>query len=108
MRAVTLLFSRKKKFSSVSPSLDHSCCNGIMKKQTLNLFYKIIILADISFCVLHRRIILILYILIKKESLLEILTRNFLFLFPQHLPVPEVPGGVGPGAAGRFCAGVQV
>lgn len=29
-------------------------------------------------------------------------------VYLQYLPVPEVPGGVGTGAAGRLCIGFQV
>lgn len=29
-------------------------------------------------------------------------------LSPQYLPVPEVPGSLGTGAAGRLCTGIQV
>lgn len=72
-------------------------------------------MADISFCVLQLSIlipVLILDLLIKKKKCsLSVGNPDLKFpfsSFPQHFPVPEVPGGVGPGAAGRFCAGVQV
>lgn len=108
---MTLLIIGKNKCTSVLASLEQACCNGIIKNPNLNLLYKVI-LAGISFYVIQFSLLFILNILIKKRKKVSLPVGNpdlkFPFSFPQHLPVPEVPGGVGPGAAGRLCAGVQV